>query len=57
MANTPILRLCKVIENSNDPYDAGRIKVDILGIDSNNPTVEDLVWCFPLLPKLVHGRP
>lgn len=57
MANTPILRLCKVIENSNDPYDAGRIKVDILGIDSNKPTVEDLVWCFPLLPKLVHVRP
>ena len=50
-------RLCKVVENSPDPYDAGRIKVDIPGIDSNEETIDDVGWCFPLLPKLIHVRP
>lgn len=57
MANNTLFRLCKVIENAKDPYDAGRIKVNINGIDANESTVEDLAWCFPLLPKLLHVRP
>lgn len=57
MENKPLFRLCKVIENAKDEHDAGRIKVDINGIDSNEPNVESLTWCFPLLPKLIHVRP
>ena len=47
---TIICRLCEVLPET-DPSDAGRIKVEINGID-NTPH-----WCFPLLPKLVHVRP
>lgn len=55
--NNVLLRLCRVVEGVEDPHDAGRIKVDINGIDSYETTVENLKWCFPLLPKLLHVRP
>lgn len=53
--NEYILREAKVI-SVNDEYNANRIKVRIGGLDANKNDNE-LPYCFPLLPNLIHIRP
>jgi hypothetical protein len=46
----------EVIDNT-DEFDSMRIKVKIAGLDDNNARVEDLPYCFPLLPKQINILP
>jgi len=41
----------------NDPTDGGRIKVKILGLDNKITDVNDLPYCYPMLPKFFHAFP
>jgi len=41
----------------DDPTDGGRIKVKILGFDNKITDVNDLPYCYPLLPKFFHVFP
>ena len=50
-----IIRESKVI-SVEDEYNSNRIKVRLGGLDANK-TDEELPYCFPLLPNLIHIRP
>lgn len=41
----------------NDPTDGGRIKVKILGLDNKITDVNELPYCYPMLPKFFHVFP
>ena len=53
--NDYIIREAKVI-SVEDEYDANRIKVRLGGLDANKSDNE-LPYCSPLLPNLIHIRP
>lgn len=55
MENEYILREAKVY-SVDDEYDGMRIKVRLGGLDGHLSD-EDLPYCFPLLPKLIHIAP
>lgn len=55
MENEYILREAKVI-SVDDEYGGMRIKVRLGGLDGDLAD-EDLPYCFPLLPKLIHISP
>ena len=57
MNNNPVLiRFCEVLSVIDD--NAGlRIKVRLFPEDSIYKTVEDLPYCFPLIPKHLHINP
>lgn len=40
-----------------DPTDGGRIKVKILDLDNQITNIDDLPYCYPLLPKFFHVYP
>ena len=45
-----------VVINTKDPSNAGRVKVEIPGVDlHSNP--DNIPWAFPLLPKMIHITP
>lgn len=54
-----------LVVSNNDPYNAGRIKVRIEGIDNdisesvalNDPNNGGLPWCQPLMPKFINVVP
>ena len=54
-----------IVVSNNDPYNAGRIKVRIEGIDNdivesntlNNYNNGGLPWCQPLMPKFINVIP
>ena len=50
-----IIRETKVV-SVDDEYHGGRIRVRLGGIDGNIPS-DQLPYCFPFLPKLIHVRP
>lgn len=55
--NTPnIIRFCEVL-SVNDDKAGLRIKVRLEPEDNNCKYIEDLPYCFPLLPKLIHVNP
>ena len=56
MKNDYILRESKVL-SVEDKYMGGRIKVRLGGFDADKTSLEELPYCFPLLPKLVHVNP
>lgn len=45
-----------IVKNTLDPSGAGRIQVRIFG-DDDKYSNEELVWAFPLLPKILHIHP
>lgn len=53
--NTTLIQRGKVI-SLEDPNDAGRIKVRIVGVD-NDKTDEELPFAFPMLPKHINIMP
>jgi hypothetical protein len=53
--NEYIVRESKVI-SVDDEYGGNRIKVRLGGLDANK-TDDELPYCFPLLPNLIHIRP
>lgn len=53
--NDYIIRESKVI-SVEDEYKGNRIKVRLGGLDANK-TDDELPYCFPLLPNLIHIRP
>lgn len=57
MANKTVIRLCEVLSVEDDQ--AGlRIKVRLWeDSESLYPTIEDLPYCYPLLPKHIHLNP
>ena len=55
MDNDYIIRESKVI-SVDDKYMGGRIKVRLGGLDANK-SINDIPYCFPLLPKLIHVNP
>jgi hypothetical protein len=56
MAETQIIRLCEVLSVTDDK--AGlRIKVRLEPEDNDCKYIDDLPYCFPLLPKLIHLNP
>lgn len=56
VGNQPQIRICKVIDGQTDTSGALRIKVRFPGIDTHL-TDNELPWCIPLLPKLIHIIP
>ena len=56
MENDYIIRESKVL-SVHDNYMGSRIKVRLNGLDADKAEVEDLPYCFPLLPKLIHVNP
>lgn len=50
-----LLRICRVVDTEDD-CGGDRIKVR-LGAYDNDKTIEELPYCFPLLPKLFHVIP
>ena len=54
MAN--IIRFCEVLSVTDD-NEGLRIKVRLEPEDSDCKRVDDLPYCFPLLPKLIHVNP
>jgi len=41
----------------DDDTDGGRIKVKIPDLDNRTSNVDDLPWCYPLIPKFFHQYP
>lgn len=41
----------------DDPTDGGRIKVKIADLDNRTSSINDLPWCYPMLPKFFHIYP
>jgi hypothetical protein len=40
----------------DDPIDGGRIKVKLPDLD-NKKNLDDLPWCYPIIPKFIHQYP
>lgn len=55
-SNDTLIRICQVIEGQTDTSGACRVKVRLPGFDIGLSD-DELPWCFPLLPKLVHVYP
>lgn len=60
-SNTPysdesVVAICKVLR-VDDEMGGNRIKVRIDPYDANCATDDDLPYCFPLMPKLIHVYP
>ena len=57
MNNKPVLiRFCEVLSVTDD--NAGfRIKVKLMPEDRECETIDDLPYCFPLIPKQLHINP
>lgn len=51
-----IVRVCEVI-SIDDAIDADRIKVRMTPEDNSVSTIDELPYCFPLLPKMLHVKP
>jgi hypothetical protein len=41
----------------DDPTDGGRIKVKINDLDHRTSVIDELPWCYPLIPKFFHIYP
>ena len=55
-SNQMIIRMAEVI-STDDNYGAMRIKVRLNLEDGHITNDDDLPWCFPLLPKMLHVVP
>lgn len=53
---SPNVRLCKVVSVKDD-CDGDRIKVRYIPEDLNITSIDNLPWCIPLIPKMVHIKP
>lgn len=55
-SNMTNFALCDVL-SVDDESEGGRIKVRIPGTSDNDKTIDELPFCFPLLPKLLSVNP